>query len=83
MEKIDIKSLVIGMLVAVLSFSLLSSSPQEEKSTLTLSGQPGGIFIYNSNTNQLFKYDLERGGGITTTPSKIYKVSPDGSRLGE
>lgn len=80
MRKIDIKSIVIGMFVAAMSFSLLSSSPEEEKSTLTLSGHPSGIFIFNSNTNQLFKYDIIMGS-LSTSPRQTYVVSPDGSKL--
>lgn len=74
------KSLVIGVLVAVLSFSLLSSSPQEEKPTLTLCEHPTGIFIFNSNTNQLFRYDIIMGS-LRDSPKETYVVSPDGSSI--
>ncbi|MEX1192052.1 MAG: hypothetical protein WED10_08890 [Brumimicrobium sp.] len=80
MKTIDMKSLIIGMLITGMSIALMSNSPQEKTSTLTLSNSPNGIIIYNEDTRQLFKYDIHMGN-ISVSPGKTYVVSPDGSSL--
>jgi|GEM_PF-3101215 len=80
MGTIDMKSLAIGLLISISGFALMSNSPQQETPTLTLSGHPAGIFIYNSNTRQLFKYDMMIGT-LSTSPKTTYIVSKDGSYL--
>ena len=80
MRTIDIKSLAIGILITVLGFALMSNSPQEETSDLTVSSHPTGILIYNSNTKQLFRYNMF-AGTLGTSPKTTYIVSQDGSSL--
>lgn len=80
MKTIDIKSLMIGALAAILIIALTSSAPNEE-SPIQFVGSSAGLGIWNKQTQILYLYKMLPGGNMKREPSEIFKIEEGGARL--
>lgn len=82
MKTIDMKSVVIGGLIAIFGFALISSTPLDENDSIEFVPHPGGIGIYNQQSKTLYLYKMWNLK-LAETPYQTFTVSDDGKTLEE
>ena len=82
MKTIDIKSLLIGALTALLIITLTSGKPNDNNA-LKFVPSATGMGIYNEQTNILYLYRAWNRVKIDDTPIQVFKVAEDGASLTE
>ena len=82
MKTVDTKSLLLGVLGSLLFISLSSSKNSEHENDMDFIGSPNSVGIYNKTTKTIYLYKVNSVGiGMQESPSAVYKVGDDGSRL--
>lgn len=80
MKKIDVKSILLGVVGTALVITL-TSSKTAEGNNLEFAGYQYGFGLFNKTTNTFYIYKQGMPGSMPEKPSFIYKVAEDGSSL--
>lgn len=79
MKNIDFKSLLLGVFITTTGVLFLNSKPADDDA-LEVTGTPGGVAVFNKQTNTLYLYPM-MVGKLKDTPSQVLQVSIDGSEM--